>query len=197
MSKSIALARLTSAATGVLAMLLAGPLSAAPKSASLVSRSHAATSVVTVQAVDVATRHLTIANAKGETQTVKVPADYKRLADLKPGDKIRATYTVETEVSLLPPGAKPPEDQAGLVGARTVSGGPPKAGAASQITFTGAVLAIDMTRHILKVVSPKGGEVHEFEVIHEDGRKAMSKLKVGDKITASVTESLLLKVEPA
>jgi hypothetical protein len=196
-SRSVALARLLSAATGVAAMLLGGSLAAAPKPKPLVSRSSTQTSEVTVKAVDVATRHLTIANAKGETQTVKVPAEYKRLDALKPGDKIKATYAVETDIAIAAPGQPLPEDVGGVVGSRTVSGGPPKAGAVSHITVTGAVLAIDMQRHMLKLVSPKGGEVHEIEVTHEDGQKAMSKLKVGDKITVSVTEALLLKVVPS
>ena len=42
-----------------------------------------------------------------------------------------------------------------------------------------------------------GGEVHTVEITRADGRKAMSRLKVGDKITAYVTESLLVAVSPA
>jgi hypothetical protein len=182
-------------AAAALSLVVAGA-HAAPKPEPLVKRSHAETSVVTVKAVDTATRHLTIANDKGETQTVKVPADYKRLDQVKAGDKIKATYTFETAISLLPAGATPAKDAAAIVGARAVSGAP-GAGAMAHMTVTGAILAIDMKRHMLKIVSPQGGEVHWVEVTHEDGRKAMEKLKVGDKITASVTEALLLEVQPA
>jgi hypothetical protein len=196
MSRSIVIARLASAATGVAAMLLAGPMAAAPKSTPLVNRSHAETSVVTVKAVDVAARKLTIANDKGETQTVNVPAEYKRLDAVKAGDRIKATFTHETAISLLAPGAAAPKDQAAGLSARAVDGAP-GAGAAAHVTVTGAILAIDMKRHMLKIVSPQGGEVHWVEVTHEDGRKAMEKLKVGDRITASVTAALLLEVQPA
>lgn len=184
-------------ATAATLALTAAPFAfAASKSNQIVSRSHSETSAVTVKAVDVATRHLTIANGAGEIQTVKVPEDFKRLDALNPGDKIKATYTFETDIALAVPGAPLPEDKAKMVGARAVSGTP--AGAvAGQITVTGAILAIDMKRHILKVVSPKGGEVHQIEVTHDDGRAVMAKLKVGDKITVSATESLLLAVEPA
>jgi hypothetical protein len=196
MSKSIALARLASAATGVAAMLLAGPMAAAPKSTPLVNRSHAETSVVTVKAVDATARQLTIANEKGETQTLTVPPEYKRLDQVKAGDRIKATYTHETAIALLAKGASPPKDEAAALGARAVTGAP-AAAAAGHITVTGDILAIDMKRHMLKIVSPKGGEVHWVEVTHEDGKKAMSKLKVGDRITASVTAALLLEVQPA
>ena len=47
-----------------------------------------------------------------------------------------------------------------------------------------------------RIVNPKGGEVHKVEITREDGKKAMSRLKVGDKITAYVTESLLVSVSP-
>jgi hypothetical protein len=195
-SQSVAYARLLSAATGVAALLLAGPMAAAPKPEPLIDRSHSETSVVTVKAVDATARKLTIANDKGETQTLDVPSEYKRLAAVKPGDRIKATYKVETLVSLVAPGAKTPKDEAATVGARAVTG-TPAAAAAGHVTVTGAVLAIDMKRHMLKIVSPQGGEVHWVEVTHEDGRKAMEKLKVGDKITASVTAALLLEVQPA
>ncbi len=189
-------ARRAFAAVAAIAFAAASASMAAPKSQPVVSRSHSETSVVTVKAVDVATRHLTVANAAGETQTVKVPADFKRLDALKPGDRIKATYTFDTDIALDVKGAATPEDKAGVVGARAVSGAP-AAAVAGHVTVTGAILAIDMKRHMLKVVSPRGGEVHWIEVTHADGRKAMERLKVGDKITASITESLLVEVEPA
>jgi len=195
-NSSAAYARLVSAATGVAAMLLAGPLAAAPKAAPLVSRSQSETSVVTVRAVDPVARRLTIANDQGETQTLAVPPQYKRLDAVKPGDRIKATYAVETLIALAAPGSKTPEDKAATVGARAVTGRP-AAAAAGHVTVTGAILAIDMKRHMLKIVSPQGGEVHWVEVTHEDGRRAMAKLKVGDRITASVTAALLLEVQPA
>jgi hypothetical protein len=54
------------------------------------------------------------------------------------------------------------------------------------------VLGVDPKTHVLKIVSPSGGEVHEFTVVDPQGQKLMSKLKVGDKITAYINESLLI-----
>ena len=129
--------------------------------------------------------------------SVKVPPEIKWLNDIKPGDKIRASYTAEVAISLAPGNAPLPADHASADSVRTVSGGPPSAGMATHVTVTGAVLAIDMAKHTIKLVSPKGGEVHTVEVATAEGRKAMSRLKVGDKITASVTESLLVGVQPS
>jgi hypothetical protein len=187
-----------SAAAGLAGLIIAAGAFALPCSAAspLVSRSKSETSLVTVRSVDLATRHMVIANSKGETVSVKVPPEIKRLEAIKPGDKIRASYTAEVVISLATGNALP-LDRASADSVRTVSGGPPSAGMATHVTVTGAVLAIDMAKHTIKLVSPKGGEVHTVEVATAEGRKAMSKLKVGDKITASVTESLLVGVQPS
>ena len=63
------------------------------------------------------------------------------------------------------------------------------------MTINIAVLGIDMQAHTLRVVSPQGGEVHTFAVTSPEGRRLMAQLKPGDKITAYVTESMLIAVE--
>jgi Ni/Co efflux regulator RcnB len=186
------------AAAAALSVLAAAsaPLALA-KDQPLVSRSHSVTQTVTVKSVDKATRRVVFTTGGGETQTVKAPAEFRRFDELKPGDRISATYRVETEVMLSAPNAPLPPDATGVVAARAGKGDSPAAAAANYIVVTGAVVHIDMARHTLKLVSPQGGEVHTIEVTREDGIKAMSRLKVGDKITAYVTESLLLAVDPA
>jgi hypothetical protein len=163
----------------------------------LVSRSHDVSDTVTIKAIDKATRHLTLTNSAGETTTIKAPPEVQRFDSLKVGDRIRITYKAAVELVLSGPNAPLPADAAGIVSARARDVGKPGGVAATYITVTGAVLAIDMAKHTLKIVSPSGGEVHTVEITREDGRKAMSKLKVGDKITAYVTESLLVAVAPA
>ena len=198
-AQSAARRRALAAAAMSALLVSAAPLvaAAAPNSAPSISRSHSISTVATVKAVDVATRHVTITDAQGETTTVKAAPEFARLKDLKAGDKIKATYTVETDITLTPLGGTAPKDKAAAVVAHTVSGGPPGAVVAGHLTVTGAVLAIDTAKHTLKVVNPKGGEVHTIEVTEASGRAAMAKLKVGDKITAEVTESLLLTAIPA
>ena len=74
-------------------------------------------------------------------------------------------------------------------------GDAPAAIVANHIVVTGAVLEIDPQAAKLKVVSPKGGEVHDVDVVTPEGRQLMAKLKVGDKVTAYVTEALAISLD--
>ncbi len=57
------------------------------------------------------------------------------------------------------------------------------------------MLDIDPTAAKLKVVSPKGGEVHDLDVVTPEGKQLMAKLKVGDKVTAYITEALVIALD--
>jgi hypothetical protein len=191
-------------AVAALITLAAASVSLAPPAAfakdpppSLVNRTHDISDTVTIKAIDKATRHLTLIGSSGDTWTIKAPPEIRRFDTLKVGDRIAVTYRAEVELVLSDPNAPLPKDAAGVVAARARDVSTPGGVAASYITVTGAVLAIDMATHTLKVVSPSGGEVHKVVVTRSDGQKAMSRLKVGDKITAYVTESLLVSVAPA
>jgi len=147
---------------------------------------------VTVQSVDLATRHLVVRRASGEFASLKVPPEVRNLANLKAGDTITASYYRETEIALAPADQPLPKDAAAIVSAHAPVGEMPAGFAASRIVVTGAILGIDQANHVLKVVNPKGGEVHEFTVDDPQGRRLMSQLKVGDKVTATIDESLLI-----
>jgi hypothetical protein len=158
---------------------------------------HKMTTTVTVKSVDPATRHVVVANAAGESFTLKVPPSARNFDQLKAGDKISATYAVETEFALSEPNSKLPQDTETTIAARAAKGQLPAAVVANHMVVTGAVLGINMADHTLKVVSPTGGQVHTIAVTERAGRKAMAKLKVGDYVTAYITEALLISTKPA
>jgi hypothetical protein len=155
------------------------------------------TTVVTVKSIDMGNRHMVVTSASGDEFAMKVPAEVHNLDKIKVGDKIRATYTRETELVISKGNAPLPPDSETTLAARAAKGELPAGAVANHIVVTGAVLGIDMANHTLKVVNPQGGQVHTIYVSLADRQKAMSQLKVGDKITAYVTESLLLSVHPA
>jgi len=150
---------------------------------------------VTVVSVDPATRHLVVRRPSGDTASIKVPAEVRRFDELKAGDIISATYSLETEFALSQPNKPLPDDAQTVIAARASRGELPAGVIANHIVVTGAVLGIDMQAHTLRVVSPQGGEVHTFAVTSPEGRRLMAQLKPGDKITAYVTESMLIAVE--
>jgi hypothetical protein len=153
------------------------------------------TVTATVVSVDPATRHVVVDHA-GQHFTLKAPPEMRNFDQLQPGQKITATYAVQTAFALSPPNGQLPPDTETTIAARAAKGELPAAVVTNHIVVTGAILGIDTTHNMLKVVSPQGGEVYNVEVRTVAGRAALPKLKVGDKITAYITEGMLLAATP-
>ncbi len=183
------------AALAALALAAAAPAAQAQNKAT-VTGSQSVSGKVTVQSVDKATRHVVVTTDQGETVSIKAPPEARNYDNLQPGDKVEITYTLESEYVLSAAKTPLPTDSAVTLEARTAKGERPGGLAANQIVVTGAVIGIDVANHTLKLVSPQGGAVHTVEVKTAEGRRAMPTIKMGDTITATVTESLLLTVEP-
>ncbi|HSZ52487.1 MAG TPA: hypothetical protein VK801_13015 [Caulobacteraceae bacterium] len=184
------------------ASLLALALAAAPPPALSAGRTvennvQSMTSTVTVKSIDATNRRVVVADASGKTFAMKVPSSVRNFDQVKVGDRVRATYTVETELMISPINAPLPPDAETTLAARAAKGELPAGVVANHIVVTGAIIGIDMANHTLRIVSPQGGQVHTIAVRRADRQKAMANLKLGDKITAFVTESLMISVQPA
>lgn len=198
-AKTLGSARRGAAAAGLLIALglAAAPASVLAQGQVSVNRSESISGKVTIKSIDQATRHLVVTNADGENTSMKVPPEVHNFDQLKVGDTINATYTLEAEFVLSPPNTKLPADTDTLIAARAAKGELPAGAVANHIVVTGAVVGIDKAKRSLKLVSPQGGEVHTVKVTSADGVKALDKVKVGDTITAYVTESLLMTASPS
>lgn len=161
-----------------------------------IGRVESMTGTVTIKSIDPATRRLVVLNDAGEAISMTAPEEIRNFDQLRVGDKITATYTLKTEFVLSAPNAPLPPDTQTLVAARAGKGERPSGTVANQIVVTGAVVGIDAANHRLKIVSPQGGEVHDVKVTSAGGLKAFDKVKVGDRITAYVSESLMLAANP-
>jgi hypothetical protein len=195
-SKIQRLTQLAAAAAVSVTLSLAAAPSVLADSANTTYSSDSVTAKVTVKAIDPATRHITVMSSSGELFTMKAPPEVRNFSNIMVGDTIEATYTLETEVVISPPNTPLPPDTESTIAARAAKGSMPAAVVANHAVVTGAVLAIDMTHHTLKIVSPQGGAVHIITVRRADRQAAMAHLKVGDTITAYITESLLMAVRP-
>jgi hypothetical protein len=154
--------------------------------------SHAITVVATVQSLDPATRHLVLTSG-GESFPMVADRHVQNFDQLKVGDKVKATYRLETEFLLSKPNEKLPANAEAMIAARAAKGQMPAGAVAHHMVVTGAVLGVDVANHTLKVVDRTGGKVHTIDVIPSN-RPALALMKVGDYITAYVTESLLVTV---
>jgi hypothetical protein len=186
--------RVIAASAVALLLVTAPPIALAAGTVTGLGNSRTITAKVKVKSVDMATRHLTLTSAEGEDFTVKAPKSLHNLDQAKPGDTIKATYTVETEFVVSSPNTPLPKDTEAAVAARAAKGELPAGVVAHHIVVSGSVLGIDRTNHTLKLASPKGGQVHTIFVRNADRQKALDHVKVGDTITAYVTEALLLSL---
>jgi hypothetical protein len=185
--------RRTAAATAVLVAL--GLTAAAPAALAqdkeAMGSTEKVTAKVTIKSINPGTRHITVSTASGDTFSLKVPPEVHNFSTLKVGDTIHATYTREVEYVLSRNAPLPPDAEA-AVAARAAKGELPAGVVANHIVVTGAVIGIDLANHTLKIVSPQGGEVYNVSVKSKAGRAAMAQMKNGDKITAYVTESMMI-----
>lgn len=190
------------AAAAAAGLLIALGLAAAPSAGlaqekAAVTRSETISGKVTIKSIDPATRRMVVTNSAGENTAMKVPPEVHNLDQLKAGDTINATYTLEAEFVLSAPNTKLPPDTDTVIAARAAKGELPAGAVANHIVVTGAVVGLDKANRTLKIVSPQGGEVHTVKVTSADGIKALDKVKVGDTITAYLTESLLMSASPS
>ena len=154
------------------------------------------TVTATVKSIDPATRHIVLTSADGQDVTIKAPEEMRNFGQLQVGHRVAATYTIETEFALSP-GDKLPPNTLAVIEARAAKGELPAAAVANHMVLTGAILGIDRANHTVRVVNPRGGEVHTIDVREAAGRAALGKLKVGDYVTAYITERMLISVRPA
>lgn len=145
-----------------------------------------------VKSVDVATRHLTVTDQANETFTLKVGDEVKNLDKVKAGDTISATYQIEVGLMLSKAGETLPKDADSQIIARAGKGELPAAAVRNHTTVTGTIAGIDQTNHTIKLIKNGQHDVHTIQITDAANQEAMKKLKVGDKLTASVTETLLI-----
>jgi hypothetical protein len=62
---------------------------------------------------------------------------------------------------------------------------------------SGTVVGIDMAAHSVDLVNPSGGGVITIDVTDPERIAMLGSLKVGDTITAAISEAMAVSIEPA
>ena len=150
------------------------------------------TTTATIEAIDTATRMLSLKKSDGQFVVMRVPDEVKRFSSLKVGETISATYYENIVLILRPQGSsEPPADRASS--AVTPSAGGARAGTiANQQTITATIDAIDMNAPSITFKGPRGW-LYSSKV---QDKAALAKVKVGDRVDITWTEALLLSVDP-
>jgi hypothetical protein len=141
----------------------------------------------TVEAIESSTRTLTLKKEDGTYVTTVVPAGEKRFDALKVGDTINARYYENIVLRVKPAG----EADVNTASAAKTAGGTLASTNAKQRTITATITAIDPSLPSITFSGPNGWK---YSSKVED-KKALEKVKVGDKVDITWTEALLVSLD--
>jgi len=143
----------------------------------------------TVEAIDVATRAVTLKGPDGTYHVVTAPPEMKRFNELKVGDKITARYYENIVIRLKPPGEK--DVDTGTLGASRGDGARPAGTVAEQRTITATITQLDQKVPSITFTGPNGWTYSS----RVQDKVALSKVKVGDKVDITWTAAALVSIE--
>jgi hypothetical protein len=143
----------------------------------------------TVEAIDAATRAVTIKKADGTFVTTVAGPDIKRFAEVKVGDKITARYYETIVVRVKRPGE--PDVVTATKGTTGAAQDLPGGTKARQLTITATIAAIDPATPSITFTGPNG---YKYTSRVQD-TEALAKVKVGDKVDIVWTEAMLVALD--
>lgn len=146
------------------------------------------TVTATVEAIEKASREVTLKKPDGTYSVVQVPRDVKRFDTLKIGDKITAKYYDNIVLRVKAPG-EPDVDTKSAATTRAQEG---KAGTtAAQRTITATITAIDRSVPSITFTGPNNWTYSS----RVEDTKTLAKVKVGDRVDITWTAAMLLSLE--
>ena len=146
------------------------------------------TATGTIEAVEAATRTMSIKKSDGTYTTIVAGPDITRFAEVKVGDKVTARYYDNVMIRVKHPGETDTEQ--GM--ATTGSNGKPGGTAATQRTITATITAIDLKIPSITFTGPNNWK-YSSKV---QDKEALAQVKVGDKVDIVWTEATMVSLEP-
>ena len=128
---------------------------------------------------------------------MKVGNGVRNFSQIQPGDDFVVRYSEAAVYVIAPPGTKVPDDVIAAAVARAEPGEKPAGGVAERVVITGLVTAVDPAANTISLVDPSGGMVRTLTVKNPEYQKMLPSIKVGDTITAVMSEALVASVTPA
>jgi hypothetical protein len=144
----------------------------------------------TVEAIEAATRTVTLKKADGTFVTTVAGPDIKRFAELKVGDKVTARFYENVVVRLKRPGE--PDVASASKATTPAEQVLPGGTKAKQVTITATITAINPEVPSVTFTGPTGWK-YTSKVLD---KAALANVKVGDKFDIVWTEAVLVSVEP-
>jgi len=176
---------------GLIAAALLLPLTPKVFAQSKTITGETASITATVEAIDATTRTLTLKGPKGNYLDVVAPDSMTKFSSIKVGDKVTAKYYENLVLRLKAPGEKDVDTDSAA--ATKATGAKPGATAATQRTITATITEIDQKVPSITFSGPHGWKYSS----RVEDKKALAKVKVGDKVDITWTEALLVTIDTA
>ena len=151
-----------------------------------------------ITAINPSTREVTLQGRSGNSVTVTA-GPVVRLDMLKVGDTVNAQYyrSVAFELSTPRGGDQAPRSNDAVVQVTEQQAQAPGGIGVRLTQIQGLVVGIDRASNSLDLVNPSGGGIYTIEVTDPARVAMLSQVKVGDVITAVVSQALAVSIEPA
>lgn len=146
----------------------------------------------TVEAIDQATRSVTLKGEKGNVLTFTAGPEVKNLAQVQKGDIVTLEYAEAVAVELKKSSAATPSRSESEMVKTAKPGEKPAAVAARQVTVVAKVEAIDEKNSMVTLRGPK--QTVDLKV---KDPAILKQVKVGDNVEAAYVEAVAIKVEKA
>ncbi|MDP3584756.1 MAG: hypothetical protein Q8R61_06510 [Thiobacillus sp.] len=150
----------------------------------------------TVEAVDLATRMVTLARPDGKSVVVQAGEQVRNLAQVKVGDKVTVEYYEGLAAEIAPPGAALDEVEVTGVVARSPRGERPAGTVGEAIKATVVIEYVDTLRNVVHFTGPLG-KTRIVKVVQPQFRAMLKTLKPGDQVTLTYFEAVAVNVRPA
>ena len=169
-----------------------------PAIANVVPESEHVTVQARITAIDRTTGAVTLRSRSGSSATV-IAGPAVRLDLLKPGQTVNADYYRSVGfVVTSPQGGRGTPISNGRVTAMLAQPLHSPGGVAIRVAqVSGTVVGIDRAAHSIDVVSPSGGGVYTLDVTDPARIAALPLLKIGDTVTAVVSQAIAISITPA
>ena len=153
------------------------------------------TVTASVEAIDYASREVTLKGPLGNKVTFTVDQRVKRLNEVKVGDLVQADYYVSIAAELRKPTAEEKKNPLVLLGvaAKAPPGTSPAAGGLRQFKVVTTIEGLDRPTQTITVKGPRGN----YLTARVADPSRLTQMRIGENIVVTYTEALAISLQKA
>jgi len=165
--------------------------SEAPAARPAVTASETRTASATVEEIDLPKRLVTLRGDDGGSFVVHAPEEVRNLAQVRPGDRVTATYHELVSIRVLAPGTATPGVGSTSSSGHAEPGEKPAGTATEELTVTSTVEKVDRAAQQVTLRLPDG----RTEVVNVRNPENLAGVAAGDLVEMSYLRAVSIVVE--